>query len=336
MSTMLKSILVQLWSKLYLNLIGAWYVLKEQVWDRHRRLPNLESERGKTIVITGGNRGIGIEAVKTFLRLDCTVVIGCRDVEHARAQLEAVPNKALARVLPLDLMNFASVRTFAAEVLATTPTINVLVNNAGIMFGSRRETAEGYESQLMTNYLGHWLLGHLLLPGLRRAGSAVGPDAAPARLVNVSSCAHFMGSWLDWDDIHAKKIYSAEQAYGNSKAAQVMFSKYLDAHLQSRNIPVRVVSVHPGVVHTDLYTHVGWVQVFGLLARLMMKTPEQGGDTVVYAAMAPELSSQRYGGVYLENSHPARNSSFTSSPENQARLWQLTASMLDVHEYGGQ
>ena len=113
-----------------------------------------------------------------------------------------------------------------------------------------------------------------------------------------------------------------------------MFSKYLDAHLQSRSIPIRVISVHPGVVHTDLYTHVGWVQMFGLLARFMMKTAEQGGDTVVYAALAPELASQRSGGAYIENSHPARNSSFTGSPENQARLWQLTAELLGVEEYG--
>jgi NAD(P)-dependent dehydrogenase (short-subunit alcohol dehydrogenase family) len=214
---MLKSLLICVWAKFYLNLIGAWYVLKEQIFDRHRRLPNLDSERGKTIVITGGSRGIGFEAVKTFLRLDCNVVIGCRDLDHARKLLEPLPNKALARILPLDLMSTASVREFAAEVLATTPAIHVLVNNAGIMFGSRRETSEGFESQMMTNYLGHWLLGHLLLPALKRGALA----DVPARIVNVSSCAHFLGSWLDWDDIHGKVVYSPEQAYGNSKAAQV-------------------------------------------------------------------------------------------------------------------
>jgi NAD(P)-dependent dehydrogenase (short-subunit alcohol dehydrogenase family) len=114
-----------------------------------------------------------------------------------------------------------------------------------------------------------------------------------------------------------------------------MFTKYLDSLLQSRGIPIRVNCVHPGVVHTDLYTHVGWVQVCGLAARLIMKTAEQGGDTVVYAALAPELSNQRSGGAYLENSHPARNSSFTSSTENQTRLWQATARMLDIQEYVG-
>jgi NAD(P)-dependent dehydrogenase (short-subunit alcohol dehydrogenase family) len=113
-----------------------------------------------------------------------------------------------------------------------------------------------------------------------------------------------------------------------------MYTKYLDSHLQSRGKPVRVNCVHPGVVHTDLYANVGWVQLCGLIARLMMKTAEQGGDTVVYAALAPELASQRSGGVYLENSHPARNSSFTSSAENQARLWQLTANMLGIQSYG--
>ena len=214
---MLKSILIRLWSKLYLNIIGAWYVLKEQVLDRHRRLPNLDSERGKTIVITGGSRGIGLEAVRTFLRLDCKVVIGCRNIDQARQLIGDEPNKDLAHILPLDLMSLDSVREFAAEVLATTPAVNVLVNNAGIMFGNRRETAEGFESQLATNYVGHWLLGHLLLPALVRGAGA----DTPGRIVNVSSCAHYLGSWLDWDDLHCKKIYSAEQAYGNSKAAHV-------------------------------------------------------------------------------------------------------------------
>jgi NAD(P)-dependent dehydrogenase (short-subunit alcohol dehydrogenase family) len=214
---MLKSVVRRVWAKLYLNLIGAWYVLKEQVFDRHRPLPNLDSERGKIIVITGGSRGIGFEAVKTFLRLDCRVVIGCRDVGHASQLLESVPNRALARVLPLDLMSLSSVREFAAEVLATTPAVNILVNNAGIMFGDRRETAEGFEAQLATNYTGHWLLAHLLLPALRQGAAA----DTPARIVNVTSCAHYMGSWLDWDDLQSSKIYSPEQAYGNSKAAQV-------------------------------------------------------------------------------------------------------------------
>ena len=100
----------------------------------------------------------------------------------------------------LDLSSLDSVRNFAQQILAKNMPINVLINNAGIMFGPRRESKDGFELQLATNHLGHFLLTHLLLPKLREAGT----KELSARVVNVSSCAHYAGSWTDWSDFQSK------------------------------------------------------------------------------------------------------------------------------------
>jgi len=196
------------------------------------------------------------------------------------------------------------------------------------MFGDRKVTEDGFESQLATNYLGHFLLTHLLLPMLEKTGK----QESPARIVNVSSCAHYCGSWMNFSDLQLSKVYSPEQAYGNSKAAQIMFTTHLSNMLKDRQINVEVYSVHPGVVYTDLYTNVWWVKIFGFIARLMMKTAEQGGDTVVHAALDPDIVS--YTQLYFENCRPGRNSSFTSRLENQAKLWGISCSLLEIQSFG--
>merc|ERR1719342_1656136 len=164
-------------------------------------------------------------------------------------------------------MRLESVRSFAGSVLNIDTRVSILINNAGIMFGPRKETEDGYESQLATNYLGHFLLTHLMLPALAK------------------SCADNMGSWLDWNDQQMKNYYSPEQAYGHSKAAQIVFTKHLGNMMDTQGHDIKVVSIHPGVVFTDLYVNVWWMKIFSLLAKLVMKTPEQGGDTIVHAAL---------------------------------------------------
>ena len=303
-------------------------LVKEQIIDRHRAPVIPEDQYGRTILITGGSRGIGLEAVKKYLNLQCSVIIGCRNVEQVKDALSSY-NSSMVRILPLDLMKLHSVREFAEYVLDLNIPIHALVNNAGIMFGPRRETEDGFESQLATNYLGHFLLSHLLLHSLEQGGTA----EKPARIVNVSSCAHYCGSWMDFEDINLNKFYSPEQSYGNSKVAQILFSQYLDSRLASRNQKVRVISLHPGVVYTDLYSHVGWVQIFTIVARCIMKTASQGGDTLVYAALATELDNAKTVGLYLENSRLTETSSFAASLENQAKLWEKSCKMLKISDF---
>jgi len=329
------SLLKRILFKLYLNFgVGAWYTLKEQVWDRHKSLPkSLPSQENKTYVITGGTRGIGLEAVKTLLSLNSHIIMGCRKVDEAKKVFDTLREEGLTEgkieFLTLDLMKLSSVKKFGETVAEKQIPIHGLINNAGIMFGPRQETEDGFESQLATNYLGHFLLTHILLPVLETSGT---PDE-PARIVNVSSSAHYLGSWMDFEDPNLRNFYSPEQSYGNSKAAQILFTDYLDALLQSKDVPVRVLSLHPGIVLTGLYTNVGWVKWFNWVAWLIMKTPAQGGDTVVNATICPQKFSEKKH-IYLENSQPASRSSFTSSVGNQAKLWGKTCKMLAIQEFG--
>lgn len=321
-----------LWINLYLNVIGFWKSCQEQIWDRHQELPDdLPNGEGQTVVITGGNRGIGWEAVKTLLKLGYHVIIGSRRPAALEPILkDFAENKGSFTCLQLDLTSTASVRRFAAEVNKHTDKVNVLANNAGIMFGSRRETEDGFEQQMGVNYMSHFLLTHLLLPLLRNGGTR----EKNARIVNVSSCAHYVGSWIDLDDIHGKKFYCAEGAYGNSKAAQILCTKYLNSILESdESCFVRAFCLHPGVVKTDLYENAKYVKILDkLVCNMMMKTAPQGGDTVVFTAISPEIEGR--GGLYLENSRVRTPSAFVRSLENQLKLWRITCDQLGIQEFG--
>jgi len=201
--------------------------------------------------------------VKKFLRLGVRVIIGCRSPEKVQAKFEEeISAQKLAGTVEsfqLDLSSLTSVRTFAQSVISLNTPIHVLANNAGIMFGGRKLTEDGFESQLSTNYLGHFLLTHLLLPHLA---------SSQGRVVNVSSCASYMGSWLDYTDWSTlTKFYSPEQAYGNSKAAQILFTRQLTSVLEQENSSVMCSSLHPGIVYTGLYVNVWWMKPFSLVAR---------------------------------------------------------------------
>lgn len=328
---MLKWLLVNIWFKLYLNLVGAVYIVKEQILSRPRRLPDYPDQKGKTVVITGGGRGIGEHAVRKMVRLGARVIMGCRSPEIVMKKFEDLTNEesviGSVEVYYLDLMSLGSVNSFAKQVIALQTPVHILINNAGIMFGTRKETEDGFESQLATNYLGHFLLTHILLPVLVKSGT----KDSPARIINVSSCAHFVGSWLDFSDLQLNKLYSPEKAYGNSKAAQIMFTGVLARVLEDRQVPVISTSLHPGVVHTDLYAHVGWVKIFSWVAWLIMKTPEQGGDTLVYAALDESVDKET---LFMENCRSASTSNFTSTADTQQKMWEVTCSLLEIQHFG--
>jgi len=320
--------------KIYFNMIGSWYMTIENV-VRPRRLPNyVKSDR--TIVITGGGRGIGEEAVRKFLKLGYKVIIGCRSPEKVQKMYDNLISQDRATYtgsvtcLFLDLMSLATVRTFAKSVLDIETKINILINNAGIMVNPvRKETEDGYESQFATNYVGHFLLTHLLLPAMIKTSGRYGTG----RIVNVSSAAHYMGSWLDWSDIHLKNYYSPEQAYGNSKAAQILTTKHIGNMMDKLGHDIKVISIHPGIVNTDLYEHVAGMKYINWLRKLIMKTAEQGGDTIVHAAIDPDLPTWGQG-LHLENHRKARVSSFCQNKNNQDKIFQFSCTMMGINKFG--
>jgi len=331
----IKWLLTNLCLKIYLYFIGAVYIVKEQILKRPRMPTLYPSQAERNIVITGGSSGIGMEAVKKLVKLGARVIVGCRSHELAQKKFDDMfkPDSSVGsvEVYNLDLRSLKSVRSFSKTVLSLDCPIHVLINNAGAIVFDRNETEDRFEEQLATNYLGHFLLSHLLLSKLRTSGQM----GAPARIVNISSCAHYCGSWMDFSDMNLNQVFSPEQAYGNSKAAQIMFTIYLSNMLKSHQAPVQVLSVHPGVVFTNFYSNVTWVQVLPILAKLVMKTAEQGADTLVHAALDPELAgSLATSELYLENCRPARTSSFVKKLDNHVKLWNVTCSMLGIETFG--
>lgn len=179
----------------------------------------------KIAVITGGARGIGTEVIRGLLKANMVVVMGIRKPELAQKLAETMENGENLHAFHLNLESMKSVKQFAENVLRKYPEIHILVNNAGIMFGDFKLTEDGIENQLSVNHLGHFYLTHLLLPALKKGGKA----EQVARVVNVTSCAHYPGK-IYFNDINMKDHYDTTAAYAQSKLAQV---KYVLFHTQN-------------------------------------------------------------------------------------------------------
>ncbi|KAF4530088.1 hypothetical protein B566_EDAN001344 [Ephemera danica] len=312
------------------NIIGVKYNWDDIFKKRRNKFPLPGPMPGRVAVITGGARGLGTEVVKNLLLCDFHVVIGCRRVSAGEKAVEDLRAAGVVtgttKVLELDVGSLASVRTFAKQVLDACPRIHVLYNNAGIMLVPFELTKDGNESQFAVNYLGHFLLTHLLLPRLE--ASTVG--GAASRIINVSSCAHYGGS-MEFEDLQMKKSYVSSAAYARSKLAQVMFTKSLQKRLAARNANVQVYAVHPGVVNTDLFKDTYIRRFFPWMPGLMFKSPEEGARTLMYAGLAPELEGR--GGVYLSNCGEEQPSRVARDQAKQDRLFSETCTLLGIQDF---
>jgi len=288
---------------------------------------------GKLAVVTGASSGLGVETARTLASAGAEVVLVARDMAKLDAVVEqlrqAVPGAVFHRCR-MDLADLDSVRSAAAEVLAAHPSINLLINNAGVMACPLLRTVQGHEMQFGTNHLGHFLFTCLLAPALQ-AG-------APGRVVNLSSGGHKFADVNFDDPDYESRDYDKWQAYGESKTANALFSVGLDTRLKDKG--VRAFAVHPGVIMTELSRHMDESDYNVLSERspageeLVFKSVEQGAATSVWAATSPQLADQ--GGIYLENCQiaaPAVQGS-SSGVESYAldsaaaeRLWVLSEQM---------
>lgn len=253
---------------------------------------------GKTIIVTGGYAGIGLETVKTFVAAGARVIIPARDVNKAQHNLKGIGNITIEK---MDLMDPESIDAFAETFLRTNETLDILVNNAGIMWVPLQRDRRGYESQLATNHLGHFQLTAQLWPALKKAKGA--------RVLSVSSFGHQMAPFNFDDPNFLNREYETLQGYGQSKTANNLFAVELDH--RAKQFGVRAFSLHPGSVNgTDL----GRVAPMALFQQLgthdengnirpevaaRLKTIEQGAATSVWCAVSPQLNG--VGGVYCED-----------------------------------
>jgi NAD(P)-dependent dehydrogenase (short-subunit alcohol dehydrogenase family) len=283
---------------------------------------------GRVAVVTGGTSGLGEETARAFAAAGATVVLTARDAEKGAATVAALREKVPAGDLTagvLDLTSLASVREFAAWLLARHDRVDILVNNAGVMATPFSRTADGFELQFGTNHLGHFLLTGLLAPALVRG--------APARVVNLSSGGHVASDVL-WDDpnhLTTEADYDPWKAYGQSKTANILFTVELDRRLAARG--VRAYAVHPGMVATNLARNLTPSAGKALGDRVAkaklppVKRVPAGAATQVWAAVAPELAE--VGGIYLADCAPSdQHAPWALDPDAAARLWAMSEELV--------
>lgn len=271
-------------------------------------------------MITGANSGIGFQTALALADMGASLVMVCRDKskgnEAKREVVEKSGNSAIELML-CDLSSMSSVRDLARRFLDTHDRLHILVNNAGLIMGSRRVTDDDLETTFEVNYLSHFLLTLLLLDTMKAS--------APSRVINVSSSAHFNGK-MDFDDLQEEKNYSAMRSYCQSKLAQVLFTHELAKKLEGTGVSVN--AAHPGAVRTRWGDEAGALSIGIKIARPFMLSPEKGAQTPIYLASSPEVEGIT--GKYWEKKKEKPSSS-ESYDENEARLlWVVSSKITGV------
>jgi NAD(P)-dependent dehydrogenase (short-subunit alcohol dehydrogenase family) len=209
------------------------------------------------------------------------------------------------------------VRKFADEILAMNKPIHLLINNAGIMGVPFKETKDGFESQFQVNFLSHFLLTNLLLPKMIKTATEC---QETGRVVNVNAAAMYHAR-LDLADLQLRKRFNPFVAYFNSKLLQVLMTRHLDTKLQNAGVTnVRINSVHPGVVATELVAHMKGFNLIKWLMEATLMTPEQGADDVLYTAISPD--TEKYGGEFFVHQRICTKANPYFTPRIQNKVWQ--------------
>jgi len=294
---------------------------------------NLPPQAGKLAVVTGAASGLGYEIALALAQGCADVIVAGRNEAKGReavGKLRMLAPKALVRFERLDLANLASVSDFAGRLGTAGRPVDLLVNNAGVMaLPKRLVTADGFEMQLGTNYLGHFALTGLLLPLLRLSR---GP-----RVVQVSSLAHRYGQ-IRFDDLQGERRYRPWAAYFQSKLAMVLFARELQRQSDAHGWRLLSSAVHPGYARTGIFSNGGRSAVSvlsGMLGRVLGQSAADGAQPALFAA---DSSSALEGGFYgpgglLELAGPpaaAQISKRALDLDVARRLWQVSEQLTGV------
>ena len=274
---------------------------------------------GRSVLVTGGSGGIGRATALGLAAMGAHVAITGRHADRtAAAALEIrTAGGREVDVFVADLSSQSEVRRLASEVLGSLPRIDVLVNNVGGYWNTRRVTADGLEHTFAVNHLAPFLLTNLLLERLKQS--------APARVVTVASHAEAMGR-ICFDDLQGERSYSGARAYNQSKLANVLFTYELTRRLKGTSVTAN--ALHPGVVRTSFGAE-DPAGVQKLLVPLMwpfMKTPAQGAATSIHLASAPDLDEVT--GRFFANSKPRKSSKRSYDEDAAAWLWNVSADLV--------
>ncbi|RXN17590.1 retinol dehydrogenase 14-like protein [Labeo rohita] len=282
--------------------------------------------RGKTIIVTGANSGIGKATATELLRRQGRVIMACRDRERAEKaaqeiQQEAGPDQGELVIRLLDLASLKSVRSFCEEIIKEESRIDILINNAGIYQCPYTKSEDGFEMQFTVNHLGHFLLTNLLLDLLKRS--------APSRIIVVSSKLYKYGE-INFDDLNSEQSYDKAFAYARSKLANLLFTLELSHQLEETGVTVNALT--PGIVRTNLGRHVHIPllvkPLLNLASRAFFKSPEEGAQTSIYLACSPDVEGVQ--GKCFANCHEEKLLAKATDEEVAKKLWDISEVMVGI------
>ena len=295
---------------------------------------------GRTILVTGGYSGLGQETARALAAKGAHLILSGRDATKLSATADEIATATSAKVdtLVCDLASLASIRAAGEEARGRFDHIDILINNAGVMAAPMGRTADGFETQFGTNHLGHFALTRKLMPLIEKGSGQ--------RIVNLSSRGHHFGKVDFADPNYERREYEKWSAYGQSKTANVLFTKGLEDRFGGKGI--HAYAVHPGGIQTNLGRHMTdqdreWMM--GRMKKLAQeskddaprgfKTIPQGAATTVWAATASELEGR--GGLYAEDCHVASIDdetpaggvrSYALDRDDSDRLWALSEKLV--------
>jgi NAD(P)-dependent dehydrogenase (short-subunit alcohol dehydrogenase family) len=295
-------------------------------WAEH----DIPEQKGRVAVVTGANSGLGFETARILAVRGASVVLAVRDVEKGKQAANRIaqssPGADLA-LQQLDLTSLESIRAAAAELRSRRTKIDLLINNAGVMYPPRRTTRDGFELQFGTNHLGHFALTGLLLDLLL--------SVPGSRVVTVSSHGHRIRAQIHFDDLQWERSYNRTAAYGQSKLANLMFTYELQRRLAARGTTI-AVAAHPGMANTNLVRNSpAALRLLAPVIAPLIQTPAMGALPILRAATDPGvLGGQYYGpdgrGERSGSPRPVTSSTQSYDVAIQQRLWAASEELTGV------
>lgn len=297
---------------------------------------NIASQQGKTILITGANSGLGLQAATVLSGKDANIIIAVRNLQKGQEAINDIKGKfpnARMELMQLDLADFNSIRKFSEEFHQKYSQLNILINNAGIMTPPTREvTKQNFEVQFGTNHLGHFLLTGLLLDILKKTPNS--------RIAVQSSVVHKMENQkpeIHFDDLNWEKTYNKYYAYSQSKLANLLFAYELDRKLKANKIDVVVTAAHPGYTKTNLQNRSGFI-VTAIMNNLAAQKVEIGTLPILRAATEENLKGSEYFGptkwsAFSEaRGYPelVKSSDKSYDKERARKLWEVSEKLAGI------
>ena len=281
-----------------------------------------ENLQGKVCLITGATNGIGEEAAKQIALMGAEIVFIARSpakAEELKQSLKSLTGRESTSIIA-DLSSQEEVKRAASEFLSMNKPLNILLNNAGIMNTSRKETVDGLEEVFSVNHLAYYSFTLMLMNKLIESG--------PSRVVNVASGAHMFVKDMNFDDLQSEKEYKTMQVYGRSKLANILFTRELAERLKGKGVTVNCL--HPGFVNTGIGSNnsptIG--RILMVLARPFSRKTDKGAETSIYLCVSPEVENET--GEYFYDCKKEKISAAASDKENATKLWEVSSKLTGI------